>query len=163
LEADAFRLRVHVWSGVVVLFGLACARAAECFPAWGDLRHGDAVAAFIMAGLFAGTGLKLGYQAAQGLLDAAPEGAIDAIHRALAPLAGVALCGPVRARRCGAHVYVDVHAAMNGRLTLREAHELSDAIEARIRAFLPGAEVTVHPEPAGMMGGGPGREVSKHG
>ncbi len=147
LEADALRLRSHVWSAVVVILGLFCVKLTDWVPEWGVLRKADPVAALLMAGIFAVAGLRLGFAAIQALLDAAPEGVTDSIRRALAPLTGIVLSDPVKVRRCGSHMFVDARAIMSGHLTLCEAHKLTNEIEARIHALLPDAEVTIHAEP----------------
>jgi divalent metal cation (Fe/Co/Zn/Cd) transporter len=51
-------------------------------------------------------------------------------------------------RHSGPHLFIDIHAHMDGQQTLHQAHELSDQIEERLRTELPDADVTVHPEPA---------------
>ncbi|HLJ65269.1 MAG TPA: cation transporter dimerization domain-containing protein [Stellaceae bacterium] len=39
---------------------------------------------------------------------------------------------------------------MDGALTLKEAHRISDRVEADILAAFPNAEVLIHQDPAGL-------------
>lgn len=57
----------------------------------------------------------------------------------------------LRTRRSGDKDFVQFHAAMDGRMTLREVHDIMDSIEARIEAEFPGVEVLIHPDPEGLI------------
>jgi divalent metal cation (Fe/Co/Zn/Cd) transporter len=41
-----------------------------------------------------------------------------------------------------------LHITVDGDQSLRAAHELTERVERAVEAILPGADVTVHPEPA---------------
>jgi divalent metal cation (Fe/Co/Zn/Cd) transporter len=43
--------------------------------------------------------------------------------------------------------FIDLHVLVDGRQTLAEAHGLTETIEKAIQEIVPGADVTVHPEP----------------
>jgi ferrous-iron efflux pump FieF len=45
---------------------------------------------------------------------------------------------------------VQIHLEMDGDLTLKEAHRVSDAVEADILAAFPQAEVMIHQDPEGV-------------
>lgn len=53
----------------------------------------------------------------------------------------------LRTRRAGRQRYIDLHLQVDPAMTLEQAHELSESIEAAIRERLPGAVVTIHLEP----------------
>ncbi len=42
---------------------------------------------------------------------------------------------------------MDIHISVDGNQTLKEAHDLTRAIEHAIEQVVPNADVTVHPEP----------------
>ncbi len=147
LEADALHFRTDVWSSSVVILGLVCVRISEAVPAWGFLRYADAVAAIIVAIIVVGVSFRLGTRTVQGLIDAAPPGIERIIVGRVEALPGVADCHNVRVRYSGPLPFVDIHILVSGERTLREVHDLTDQIEAAIREILPGADVTVHPEP----------------
>jgi ferrous-iron efflux pump FieF len=56
----------------------------------------------------------------------------------------------LRTRAAGPQAFIQIHLEMDGRLTLNEAHRISDAVEADIRAAYPHAEVMIHQDPAGI-------------
>jgi ferrous-iron efflux pump FieF len=56
----------------------------------------------------------------------------------------------LRTRRAGADVFIELHLELDGELSLEQAHDLTDEVEARIRAAFPGADIIVHQEPAGL-------------
>ncbi len=53
----------------------------------------------------------------------------------------------LRTRRSGHQRYVELHLLVDPARTIQEVHDLSDQIEADIKKRLPGAIVTIHPEP----------------
>jgi ferrous-iron efflux pump FieF len=58
----------------------------------------------------------------------------------------------VRIRAAGGSWFVDMHATMDGDLSVRAAHAITEQIEERVRSILPGSDVTVHVEPYPTMG-----------
>ena len=57
----------------------------------------------------------------------------------------------LRTRTSGAHDFVQFHAAVDGEMSVAEAHRVMDEIEARIEAEFPGVEVFIHPDPEGLV------------
>jgi len=53
----------------------------------------------------------------------------------------------LRSRRSGPQRYIELHLLVDPARTIQEVHDLSDQIEADIKKRLPGAIVTIHPEP----------------
>lgn len=56
----------------------------------------------------------------------------------------------LRTRAAGPNAFVQVHLEMDGDLPLKEAHRISDAVEADILAAFPHAEVMIHQDPVGV-------------
>jgi ferrous-iron efflux pump FieF len=56
----------------------------------------------------------------------------------------------LRTRAAGPDAFVQIHLEMDGDLTLKEAHRVSDAVEADILAAFPQAEVMIHQDPEGV-------------
>ncbi len=56
----------------------------------------------------------------------------------------------LRTRAAGPDAFVQIHLEMDGDLTLKEAHRISDAVEAGILAAFPNAEVMIHQDPEGV-------------
>ena len=56
-------------------------------------------------------------------------------------------CHAVRVRTSGPSLFIDVHVSLDENLTLKEVHQLTDQVEARVQQAIPKADVTIHPEP----------------
>lgn len=148
LEADALHFRTDIWSSSVVIVGLIGVKVAESVPGLAFLHKADAVAAWGVALIVAYVSLQLGLRTVQALLDVAPHGMVDEITRRVEAIPGVIDCHHVRLRHSGPYLFVDLHVRVNGQLSLREAHAITEQIESSIRDMVPGADVTVHAEPA---------------
>lgn len=57
----------------------------------------------------------------------------------------------LRTRTSGSHNFVQFHAAVDGSMSVAEAHRVMDEIEERIEAEFPGVEVFIHPDPFGLI------------
>jgi len=57
----------------------------------------------------------------------------------------------LRTRIAGRDRFIQFHLELDGGLSLTEAHRISDAVEAEIRAAFPEAEVIIHEDPAGVV------------
>ena len=56
----------------------------------------------------------------------------------------------LRTRTAGPTAFIQVHLEMDGKLSLAEAHRISDEVEAELLAAFPRAEVIIHQDPAGI-------------
>ena len=56
----------------------------------------------------------------------------------------------LRSRRSGTDTFIQLHIELDGAMSLLQAHEVADAVEADIRKAFPGAEVIIHQDPAGI-------------
>jgi divalent metal cation (Fe/Co/Zn/Cd) transporter len=72
----------------------------------------------------------------------------ERIAAAVGAVPGVYNCHMVRVRYSGPHPFIDLHVLVDGKQSLTEAHGLTETIEETIREIVPGADVTVHPEPS---------------
>jgi ferrous-iron efflux pump FieF len=57
----------------------------------------------------------------------------------------------VRTRSTGVARFVELHVEIEGGLSLERAHDIISEIEQEIMTALPGSEVLIHPEPAGIQ------------
>lgn len=150
LEADALHFGSDVWSSVVVLVGLAGVRLGQRFAGLGFLQSADAAAGLLVAAIVVYVSVRLGLRAVQGLLDTSPSGVADQIKQRVECMEMVLDCHAVRVRHAGPHYFVDLHILLDGRLSLNTAHDLTEQVESAVKEILPGADVTVHPEPASV-------------
>lgn len=56
----------------------------------------------------------------------------------------------LRTRVSGPTAFIQLHIEMDGGMPLLRAHEIADAVEARLRGVYPHAEIIIHQDPAGL-------------
>jgi ferrous-iron efflux pump FieF len=56
----------------------------------------------------------------------------------------------LRTRIAGPTAFIQLHIEMDGAMSLIRAHEISDEVEAELRAAYPHAEIIIHQDPAGI-------------
>ena len=147
LEADAIHFETDIWSSAVVLLGLVCVSIAQLKPEWNWLHSADAIAALMVAAIILTVTGKLTLRSIQALLDAAPEGLEQKIRDTAMTVPGIADCHQVRMRYVGARLFADIHVLVDGALSLREAHALTEEVELAIHTAIGESDVTVHAEP----------------
>jgi cation diffusion facilitator family transporter len=147
LEADALHFSTDIWSSAVVVVGLIGVQASTWLPSLAFLRQADAVAALGVSFLVISISLRLGRRTIDALLDRAPDGMEQQVANAVEAVPGVRNCHQVRLRYSGPVLFVDLHVLVDGKQTLAEAHNLTDAIENAILIVAPQADITVHAEP----------------
>jgi ferrous-iron efflux pump FieF len=64
---------------------------------------------------------------------------------------GVIGAHDMRTRSDGEYIFIDLHVEMNGDMTLRAAHELSERITAAVRTEIPNADIIIHQDPEGLI------------
>jgi divalent metal cation (Fe/Co/Zn/Cd) transporter len=87
-----------------------------------------------------------------GVGDLMEQSLPDAIENEILQLAasvpGVAEPHDLRTRRLGNHYAIELHILMDGDITLREAHNKADEVEAILRQhYGPDTHIAVHVEP----------------
>lgn len=147
LEADALHFSTDIWSSAVVILGLVGVRLGSAHPSLHWLDKADAVAALAVAGLVVVVSIRLGVRTSEALLDASPAGAAEEIKARVEQIKEVMDCHAVRVRHSGPHYFVDLHITLDRQLPLHAAHTVTEQVERVVNEVLPGADVTVHPEP----------------
>ena len=148
LEADALHFSTDIWSSAVVIVGLAGVLVGRQMERLEFLDHADAVAAICVGVIVVQVSIKLGLRTVYSLLDTAPKGLEDQIIAAVQAMPAVSNCHKVRIRHSGPQTFIDLHVLIDGKQSLRKAHDLTEQIEQTIEKLAPNADVTVHPEPA---------------
>jgi ferrous-iron efflux pump FieF len=114
---------------------------------WIDPAIGLAIAIFI-----AWAALRIGREALDMLMDREMDETdrtrIKEIVRAHPKVLNL---HDLRTRAAGRDRFIQFHLEMEGSLSLSDAHRVSDAVEADVRAAFPGAEVIIHEDPAGVV------------
>ncbi len=149
LEADALHFRTDIWSSSVVILGLILVWLGQnVFPRFESLlQKADAIAALGVAFIFVFISYKLGKRTIDVLLDSAPDGMSQKISEAAGVVDGVMNVSQVRVRRSGPRVFVDMTVEVDRNLAFERTHAIAEAVEGRVRAIAPGADVVIHTDP----------------
>lgn len=142
LEADALHLKVDVYTSLGVTIGLGLI--------WLTGYHIlDPVAAILVAMLILRESFLLLRNAYSPLLDVKlPDSEIAIIKKAIeVKAAGFGNFHQLRTRKAGHLKYVDLHLELPQYLSVKEAHDICDAIEKDIESKIPNIEVHIHVEP----------------
>lgn len=143
LMANAWHHRSDALSSLPAVLAVA---GAMISPAWAFLDHVGAVvvSVVIMQAVF-----RIGWPALAELMDA---GASEEARRRIEEIAlgteGVERVHAIRTRRQGSAVAVDLHVLVDGNISVREGHEITDAVRDRLLAECPKlVDIVVHLEP----------------
>lgn len=142
LEASGQHLLTDVWTSVGVLAGLG----AAWLTGWWWL---DPVLALLVAAHIVFTAVDLLRRSAAGLMDAAlPPSMLAPLEPVLARYRaqGIAFHA-MRSRQSGRRHFLSLHVLVPPQWTVRQGHDLLEALEAEIRGVLPQTVVFTHLEP----------------
>lgn len=142
LVADGQHLFLDVVSSVVVTFGVLM--AIETGWSWLDPAMAGLVALNILW-----SGWRVTQQSLSGLLDESlSDDVLTEVRRVIATEAiGAVEAHDLRTRTAGAATFIEFHLVVPGAITVSEAHDMCDHIEAGLKALVEGCVVTIHVEP----------------
>ena len=144
VRADEFHYRADLVLNLSVILSLAATR----WLGWVylDPLFGAAIGLWIVYGAW-----RVGQHAMVQLMDRElPDDARARIREIALAHPQVRSVHDLRTRAAGPTAFVQIHLEMDGRLTLNEAHRISDKVEADILAAFPQAEVMIHQDPEGV-------------
>jgi len=143
LIANAWHHRSDSFSSIPVVLAIGGARL---FPAWSFLDH---IGAVVVSIFIFRAAWQIGWPALRELMDAgAPGKDRRRIEEIVLATAGVERVHEVRTRYVGSRLQVDLHIMVDGNMTVREGHKISEAVEERLLAAGPDlVDVVVHLEP----------------
>ncbi len=111
----------------------------------------DPAAAALVALYLAWHAFRIGKAAVDTLMDrelsAADRGRIEALVRAHP---AVHDCHDLRTRRSASTTFIELHIELDPAMTVRQAHHVTDALEATLTDAFGTAEIIIHQEPAGL-------------
>ncbi|SIQ27534.1 cation diffusion facilitator family transporter [Rhizobium sp. RU20A] len=136
----------HIMSDVVTSAGVLVGLVLVIFTGYAVL---DPALAIIVACNIIWQGWKVISHSIDGLMDKAVEpGEEDAIKAAIASQARGSLgVHFLRTRRAGSATFVGFDLVVPSTMTVSEAHDICDRLEAAIHAAQPGSRVAIHVEP----------------
>ena len=143
LEADGKHLMTDVWTSAGVIVGVGLVYLT------GWLRL-DPLVALAVALHIVWTGVGLMRRSIAGLLDAAishdEQNELTKLFTEYSKRYGVSFHA-LRTRQAGRRRFVSFHLLVPDKWTVAKAHQLSEEIEARMRAMVPNASIETHIEP----------------
>ncbi|TKB47957.1 cation diffusion facilitator family transporter [Ferrimonas sediminicola] len=146
IAADALHYRSDLLLNLAVLVALVLSAQGML---WADGVFSVLIALYIGYGA-----VTLGYEAVQLLLDreAEPEVQEQIVQLAREDQRVLGL-HDMRTRRAGHMLFVQLHIELDSDLSLREAHDIAESVEDRIRTFYPDSDVIVHQDPQEVVPG----------
>lgn len=142
LVADGKHLMLDVVSSVVVTLGVLL--AIETGWSWLDPALAGLVAVNILW-----SGWRVMQESLSGLLDESlSDDVLTEVRRVIATEAvGAVEAHDLRTRTAGAATFIEFHLVVPGALSVAEAHDLCDRVEAGLKSVVEGCVVTIHVEP----------------
>ena len=111
----------------------------------------DPIVGIIVAGILALSSLNVFRQSYDQLMDRElPDDERARIKTIVLGHRDVRNLHDLRTRAAGISTFIQMHIELDPALSLSRAHEVSDEVEAEIRAIFPNAEVMIHQDPAGL-------------
>ncbi len=142
LRADGRHLMTDVVSTLGVLIGVLLAAAT-------GFQQLDAILAAFVGLTILWSGWELIKESVIGLMDVAVEPKALALIREIisANAEGAIEAHDIRTRQAGKMIFIDFHLVVPGSMSVETAHAICDAIEAKLREKVDGAQITIHVEP----------------
>ena len=140
LEANAWHSRSDAASSLVVAIGIG-----GNLLGYGLL---DPIAALLVGLMVLKMGWEFLWNALKDLTDhAASEPEMQAIRSDILATPGVLGVHDLRTRRTGDLILVDVHLEIDGDLSVRQGHQIAEAVEARVLERHPVLHILTHVDP----------------
>ena len=148
VQTDAWHHRSDALTSAAAFIGISVALIGG--ERW---RSADDWAALFACAVIAANGVRLLLPAFDEIMDTAPRARIvRAICGVAASVPGVVEVEKCRARKMGLDFYVDLHARVDGNISVHAGHEIAHRVKAAIQQSNPRvADVLVHIEPARNM------------
>lgn len=141
LEADAMNFTADILGSVAVVAGLLAARAGV--PA------GDPAAALVVVVLVWGMAGRIGWRAAQVLMDRRPPGGVEEeVRRAASSVDGVVEVSDVRVRQSGPMAHAEFAVRIGRTHSVERSHEIAEAAREAVAEAVPGTSAVVRVEPS---------------
>jgi len=141
LEGDAKHLLSDVVSTAGVWIGLIIAQ----LTGWSFL---DSVLAFLVAALIVRMGVKLVLKSSNRLMDQSCIAEEKKIKEILGRHSFKFIdFHDLKTRRSGNQVFAELHLSVDGSLSVKEAHDLTEQLEEELKEECPNINLTIHVEP----------------
>jgi cation diffusion facilitator family transporter len=138
----------HLFTDVVTSFGVV---GGVLVGIGSGIVALDPLFAALVAAYILVSGYRLIRASVGGLMDEAIDESLLARIRKVVSEQGVGAieAHDLRTRSAGRDIFLEFHLVVPAKMTVAEAHEICDRIEAALRAEIPGLTTTIHIEPEG--------------
>ena len=145
LMANAWHHRSDAFSSIPVVVSIVVARS---YP---SLRYADEIGAMVVSLFVLYAAWKIVRDAFGELLDESAEVDVrDQVESVVLKVDGVESVHAIRTRRMGPGIYLDLHLLVDGDLTVREGHDISENVRRELLSNGPNVlDAVVHLEPVG--------------
>jgi cation diffusion facilitator family transporter len=141
LSGDA----THLFSDVVSSIGIWVGLIIIQFTGW---QFMDSILAFVIAVLIARMGIGLIVKASQPLMEQSCKEEEKKIREVMLRHKYRFIdFHDMKTRRNGNQIFCELHLSVDGSLSVKEAHDLTDHLENELKQELPNANLTIHIEP----------------
>lgn len=142
--ANAWHHRSDALSSIGALIGIACA-----YTLGGKWVIADPIAAIVVAAMILKVAIDLLREGFNELVEGSlPSDVEEEIIQIITEDAAISHPHNLRTRRIGANIAIEIHIRVDGDMSVRESHSLTEAIERRLRErFGNGTMVAIHVEP----------------
>jgi cation diffusion facilitator family transporter len=149
LQADAWHLRVDVYTSVGVMVSLSLIWMGQWIFPGKDFFWLDPVAAIGVALLIIKAAYDLTAQSAKDLLDVhLPDEEVEWIRKCILDQNSVVRgFHDLRTRKAGHFRFVEFHLKVDPHMSVMDSHEITKVLKKKIREKFPGTTVTIHIEP----------------
>ena len=128
--------------GVIVALGLSY---------YTDFPYFDPGFAIVVAVILINSSWKIGHDSVAMLMDKElPEADREKIETLVTLHPKVFSIHDLRTRSSGVQCFIEFHLEMDGKMSLHDAHDVTEEIEMKLYEAFPTAEVIIHQEPAGI-------------
>ncbi|MBQ2395179.1 MAG: cation transporter [Alistipes sp.] len=142
--ANAWHHRSDALSSIGALVGIGCA-----YVFGGQWVIADPIAAIVVAAMILKVAIDLLRKGFDELVEGSlPSDIEEEIVRIVTEDAAISHPHNLRTRRIGANIAIEVHIRVDGDMSVRESHSLTESIEKRLRErFGDGTMIAIHVEP----------------
>lgn len=136
----------HLWTDVLTSAGVAVGVLLALVTGWWIL---DPLMAAMVAVNILWSGSRVVKASLSGLMDeSVPEEALQKIRDIIASEAdGAVEAHDLKTRHAGSATFVEFHLVVPAEMTVFDAHEICDRVEAAVARAVPNTRVTIHVEP----------------
>ena len=142
IQADS----IHYFSDIALNIGVICALLMVTYFGW---TLADPVVALLIAVYIIFTAWKIVRQSLDQLMDRElSDEDRQKIVEILVAHPQVVGYHDLRTRSSGKDIFIQTHLDMDGHISLKQAHDIGDAVEAELQAAFPNADILIHQDPS---------------